>query len=712
MAPDVGGGEGMSGDGATFSAQRLSAYFQSQRAGFDAQLAARLVEFIEATERTLDCAIYDLRHPRVVEALARLVANGKQLRIAFDAGKTHTGGLSGDPKPSGTQQALEGAGLGGVATPVYEHGRHLMHNKFLVRDGHAVWTGSANFTTGGLELQDNNCLVMESPELATAYTAVFEGLLHNDHRHAPALHDPVAVGDSSFNVSFAPSAGEGIENAIVAALNGARRVRVIAFLISDPGILDALAPFASDQRFDIRGVYDPHGMENVLRYTRQDPSRFWFTHDPRFVAAPSHAFDPSREQNFMHNKVFIVDDRLVLTGSYNFSENAESNDENMLAIESPALAAAYSAYFDALYATYGGTAAVPAGASDGHTHAHTHLAEREETTLADTTMAPRAHVFVRQAHGRVATGELPFANIREQFRGETEVGRTPHLIAYTDGSQEGTASAQAVLASAEADYAAVTEWFGGIQLPTGQNGDDQTTPRTATPVQVLIDQQAGGAYHFGCDATDLYIAPDAREATGLMVAELVEVFEAAINNGWSCGQANGEALSRALAVERNGSLAGLIAQTAQGWWASGHTDYVTNNNADDRNQDSNGCGTLFLYYLHSQLGFDWKRIVTTGGNTLGETYQKLTGKSGSEGFSDFVNRLATLDQGGQLSLPANGNPFPIGGAAQPPQTQPDPQGAPVPALPIAQGGSGSWVAVAVIAAVLLVLAALGFIMFH
>lgn len=281
---------------------------------------------------------------------------------------------------------------------------------------------------------------------------------------------------------------------------------------------------------------------------------------------------------------------------------------------------------------------------------------------------PRAHVLIRQAQGRVLE---PFfqAQVRDQFRGEAEVGRTPHLIAFTDGSPEGTAAAQAVLASAEADFSAVREWFGNIDLPAGQEGDDQNTPRTATPIQVLIDAQAGGAYHFGCNATDLYIAPDAREATGLMVAELVEVFEATINNGWSCGQANGEALSRALAVERNSNLASLIGQTAQQWWANGHADYVTSNTADDRNQDSNGCGTLFLYYLHSQLGFSWQKITTTGGAALGETYQRLTGNSGAQGFSDFVNLLSTRSQGGQLNLPANGNPFPIG-AATPPSGDP------------------------------------------
>src|SRR5260370_40065886 len=113
------------------------------------------------------------------------------------------------------------------------------------------------------------------------------------------------------------------------------------------------------------------------------------------------------------------------------------------------------------------------------------------------------------------------------------------MIVYTDGSAEGTASAKAVLASAEANYAVVQDWFGGINLPPGQEGDDQTVPRTALPIQVLIDPQAGGAYHFGCDATDLYISPDPPLAPRFMGAELVDVLEAAAHTDWGDGQTEG-----------------------------------------------------------------------------------------------------------------------------------------------------------------------------
>ncbi len=54
----------------------------------------------------------------------------------------------------------------------------------------------------------------------------------------------------------------------------------------------------------------------------------------------------------MYNKVMIIDDRIVVTGSYNFSENAESNDKNMLILESSMAAAAYTKYFELLFEQY------------------------------------------------------------------------------------------------------------------------------------------------------------------------------------------------------------------------------------------------------------------------------------------------------------------------------------------------------------------------
>jgi hypothetical protein len=301
-----------------------------------------------------------------------------------------------------------------------------------------------------------------------------------------------------------------------------------------------------------------------------------------------------------------------------------------------------------------------------------------------------AHILARPGrNGRELAQQLaPQQSAQARLAGEQEAGRTANFVVFTDGTADGNASAQAVLQTAEQDLAAIQAWFGGLQLPPGQEGDDQTTVRTALPFQVAMDAQAGGAYHYSCAGTDLYIEPAAAVANGLVAAEVVEVFEAAQGRGWDCGHTNGEGLSRVLAFERSPTLGQDFVNTEQFWWSNGHADYVNDNSATDQDEAGNGCATLFLFYLHSQLSYTWEQIVAAAGATLGATYQQLTGVDPRSGFQDFVLRLATLDNGsGQLSLPTSGDPFPI--SQQAPSAPTAPAGGPGAAAAPANSGVGA-----------------------
>jgi phosphatidylserine/phosphatidylglycerophosphate/cardiolipin synthase-like enzyme len=53
----------------------------------------------------------------------------------------------------------------------------------------------------------------------------------------------------------------------------------------------------------------------------------------------------------MHHKVIVVDDRVVIAGSFNFSASAnDENDENLLVIDDPKVAALFSGEFDRVLA--------------------------------------------------------------------------------------------------------------------------------------------------------------------------------------------------------------------------------------------------------------------------------------------------------------------------------------------------------------------------
>jgi phosphatidylserine/phosphatidylglycerophosphate/cardiolipin synthase-like enzyme len=53
----------------------------------------------------------------------------------------------------------------------------------------------------------------------------------------------------------------------------------------------------------------------------------------------------------MHHKVMIIDDQIVVTGSYNFTASAETtNDENLIVIYDPAIAGQFMQEFERVYA--------------------------------------------------------------------------------------------------------------------------------------------------------------------------------------------------------------------------------------------------------------------------------------------------------------------------------------------------------------------------
>ena len=66
----------------------------------------------------------------------------------------------------------------------------------------------------------------------------------------------------------------------------------------------------------------------------------------------AHGVDVKMDSNpdLMHHKVMVIDGRIVVTGSYNWTWSAEkNNDENILVVEDPGVAAIYEREFQRLW---------------------------------------------------------------------------------------------------------------------------------------------------------------------------------------------------------------------------------------------------------------------------------------------------------------------------------------------------------------------------
>ena len=246
------------------------------------------------------------------------------------------------------------------------------------------------------------------------------------------------------------------------------------------------------------------------------------------------------------------------------------------------------------------------------------------------------------------------------------------------------AAALAIAATAEADQRTLEGWF-GIRLSDLPYGIWVSVRADAGVPHAYNDWHGDSSSPqiaiFNATVANAANSPYRRDelARMLFVAELAEVCMQISPNGWDPSNSAGEALSRVAAAElhpdgyyrpigtpNNGPYAGqwlaLVnrSDTAQLAGAGGaRYDFISVSEGTDANRLSFGCGTLFLYYLHSQLNFSWSAIASSWGQHLGETYAQLTGRPKEDAFGAFSGCLGHHFPPGSSQLPSSENVFPL-----------------------------------------------------
>ena len=142
-----------------------------------------LVNAMAGARQTLDIAAFELNHDAIFGAILDARERGVAVRIVTD--DEH--GLE-DERDAHLRE-LRAAGL-----PVVDDGRSaLMHNKFIIIDGRAVWTGSLNFTVNGAYRNNNNIFAIDDPVVVAGYQAEFEEMFARGEFGARSRDDGVIV---------------------------------------------------------------------------------------------------------------------------------------------------------------------------------------------------------------------------------------------------------------------------------------------------------------------------------------------------------------------------------------------------------------------------------------------------------------------------------------------------------------------------------------
>jgi len=324
-------------------------------------IARKLAAFLEPAGKTLELALYDVRLEDDTAAIVRdaLVGaheRGVHVRLVYNLDRPDR--FPVPPPPKTEPELVESLPFETVAIPGWPD---LMHHKYVVRDGAAVWTGSTNWTDDSWTREENVIVIVESGTIAARYTEDFEQLwrTRDVDRSGKVDSSPVDVGGRPVRPWFSPKRGEKLAREIAYRIAGAeRRVRVASPVITSGPILGTLAEIAADGKVDLAGVVDATQIVEVLGQWRENGNATWKTPSLRFLlergnftGKRSTPYAPGAVHDYMHAKVTVCDD-VVFAGSFNLSHSGEQNAENVLEIEDAALADRLCAYVDEVRAKY------------------------------------------------------------------------------------------------------------------------------------------------------------------------------------------------------------------------------------------------------------------------------------------------------------------------------------------------------------------------
>ncbi|OQY30320.1 MAG: hypothetical protein B6244_00220 [Candidatus Cloacimonetes bacterium 4572_55] len=270
----------------------------------------QLVKKIDQADQSIYAALHELDSDLIAKALIQAKERGVLTQVV-----TETDYMD--------EESIEWVQEAGILVKNDQGRGGLMHNKFIIFDEKYVWTGSFNTTYNGANKNDNNAVFIESKELAANYLNEFNEMFHQSQfgvsSNKEIAYPLISISDGTELVSiFAPE--NGVDQYIIdEILKSTNQLCFLIFSFTHDDIGQAMLDQAK-AGVNVRGVFEKRGANTQ------------YSEFPRLSGA---GLDVRLDTNkyICHHKVIIVDDHTVLTGSFNFSQNAtRTNDENLLII--------------------------------------------------------------------------------------------------------------------------------------------------------------------------------------------------------------------------------------------------------------------------------------------------------------------------------------------------------------------------------------------
>ena len=307
---------------------KVKLYMGPDSVGGPDNLEKVITDFISQAKKSLDIAVQELDSETIARAITgkrpevrvRLVMEADYLRARRSRSAPWDVG-GGREVNRGIQNAL----LRSAAWVRSDFNPAIFHQKFIIRDSTAVLTGSTNFTETGTTNNLNHIVIIDDPKVARIYSKEFREIRQGHFGRRNEGHDPkppeVRVSDVPIRILFAPDHSPEME-IMKQMLKAKSRIDFAMFTFAESSGIDDTMNVIAAVGVKIRGVLD----------SRQSNQRWAASHN--LVGKPNiklYRARPRRPMRKMHHKLMVIDERVVIAGSFNYTGPANRvNDENII----------------------------------------------------------------------------------------------------------------------------------------------------------------------------------------------------------------------------------------------------------------------------------------------------------------------------------------------------------------------------------------------
>jgi|GEM_PF-3199478 len=220
----------------------------------------------------------------------------------------------------------------------------IMHNKFMLltdKDcNNYIFTGSANYTETCLSKNNNNTLLLKNKEVYDFYKDNFDKLL-NDSKITDNKQDKdFSIDGVKFKIIFSAGNDITLSDFIINKMNNTMEsIDFLIYSFSHEEIMRLLCNL-KEKNIVIMGIFD----KSQLDYSREE---YLVGNDIQCkIDGNNHVLADKTHGGKLHHKIMIIDKKTVITGSFNWSDNADyNNHENLIIIDSEEIAKIFSYEF-------------------------------------------------------------------------------------------------------------------------------------------------------------------------------------------------------------------------------------------------------------------------------------------------------------------------------------------------------------------------------